>query len=68
MSDYWVSVCAACLRSGCALGERRCPRCDGQTMTLASSVCRYLDKEPRDNYSRERIKNMTGKEPEEIRL
>lgn len=66
---WWVTVCEFCLRASCWYGEIKCPRrAKGKKMTLSSTICAELVKEPRAFYSREKLKQVTGKEPEEVRL
>lgn len=68
ISDYWVTVCDACLTATCWHGEFMCQRArTASTTTRAASELDALGREHPDRYSRETLRRVTGRPPEEIR-
>jgi len=60
-----VTVCAECLRASCWHGEFMCERSrDANVRTLTVRQLRSLNLEHPDNYSRERVAEVHGSEPE----
>jgi hypothetical protein len=65
MTDYDVTVCAACLTASCWHGEFMCDKArSADVTTLKASELRRLGREHPDNFSPEKLFAVTGREPE----
>lgn len=61
MTDYYVTVCDACLRASCWHMEFQCERSiEAGTRMLAASELRKLGREHESHYSRERLLKVCG--------
>lgn len=65
--DYLVTVCASCLTASCWHGEFMCQKAKTSTTTVyRASELRAAGREHSDNFSREKIRRVTGSPPREV--